>query len=317
LTIRHYLTPLSRYALSLRQIQYFIATAEAGKLSLAASQLGVSQSAVTEAIQALEHETGVALLRRHAKGIELTFEGNQFLRHARAVVAAVSDATQAPRQARSGVAGSFSLAMTFTVAGYFLPAPLARFRRIFPDIEVELFELDRADIERKLVAGKIDLAVILTSNLYNTDDIESEELIRSRRRLWAASNHPLLQARRVTFAQIAPEPYIMLTVDEAEKTAMRYWQRTRYRPNVVFRTTSVEAVRSMVATGTGVSILSDMVYRPWSLEGDRIEARAIQDTVPSMDVGLAWKRDSQLNPCAQAFRDFCHNTYNASGGQLA
>ena len=112
-------------ALSLRQIHYFIATAEAGKLSLAASQLGVSQSAVTEAIKALESETGVELLRRHGKGVELTLEGSQFLRNARAVVAAVSDATQAPRQVRSGVAGRFSLAMTFTVAGYFLPAPLA------------------------------------------------------------------------------------------------------------------------------------------------------------------------------------------------
>ena len=84
-------------ALSLRQINYFIATAEAGKLSLAASQLGVSQSAVTEAIKALEHETGVELLRRHAKGIELTFEGNQFLRHARAVAAAVVVVEAAPR----------------------------------------------------------------------------------------------------------------------------------------------------------------------------------------------------------------------------
>jgi hypothetical protein len=37
--------------------------------------------------------------------------------------------------------------------------------------------------------------------------------------------------------------------------------------------------------------------------------------VPTMDVGLAWKRESKFNPCAQAFRDFCHNTYNASGGQ--
>jgi DNA-binding transcriptional LysR family regulator len=304
-------------ALSLRQIHYFIATAEAGKLSLAASQLGVSQSAVTEAIKALESETGVELLRRHGKGVELTLEGSQFLRNARAVVAAVSDATQAPRQVRSAVAGRFSLAMTFTVAGYFLPAPLARFRRIFPGIVVELFEIDRADIERKLITGEIDLAVMLTSNLGNAEEIESEELIRSRRRLWVPANHPLLQASRVSLAQIAPEPYIMLTVDEAENTALRYWRATRYRPNVVFRTSSVEAVRSLVATGAGVSILSDMVYRPWSLEGDRIEARTIQDTVPSMDVGLAWKRESQLNACAQAFRDFCHNTYNASGGQRA
>lgn len=302
-------------ALSLRQINYFIATAEAGKLSLAASQLGVSQSAVTEAIKALEQETGVELLRRHAKGIELTFEGNQFLRHARAVTVAVSDATQAPRQARSGVSGSFSLATTFTVAGYFLPTPLARFCRIFPDVRVNLFEMDRPDIERKLVRGKIDLAVILTSNLNNADEIETEELIRSRRRLWVAPNHHLLQARRVTLASIAPEPYIMLTIDEADKTAMRYWERTSHRPNIVFRTSSVEAVRSMVATGAGVAVLSDMVFRPWSLEGDRIEARTIQDSIPSMDVGLAWKRNSKFNPCAQAFRDFCHNTYNASGGQ--
>ncbi len=304
-------------ALSLRQINYFIATAEAGKLSLAASQLGVSQSAVTEAIKALEHETGVELLRRHAKGIELTFEGNQFLRHARAVAAAVSDAAQAPRQARSGVSGSFSLAMTYTVAGYFLPTPLARFCRIFPNVRVHLFEMDRPDIERKLVRGKIDLAVILTSNLNNADEIETEELIRSRRRLWVAPNHRLLHARRVTLASIAPEPYIMLTIDEAEKTAMRYWDRTPHRPNIVFRTSSVEAVRSMVATGAGVAILSDMVFRPWSLEGDRIEARTMQDSVPTMDVGLAWKRDSKLGACAQAFRDFCHNTYNASGGQAS
>src|SRR5262249_53129614 len=206
---------------SLRRIHYFIATAEAGKLSLAASQLGVSQSAVTEAIKALEAETGVELLRRHGKGVELTLEGSQFLQNARAVVAAVSDATHAPRQVRSGVTGRFSLAMTFTVAGYFLAAPLARFRRIFPGVAVKLFEIDRVDIERKLVSGEIDLAVMLTSNLKDAEAIESEELIRSRRRLWVPPNHPLLQRRRVTFAEIAPEPYVMLTVDEAEKTAMR------------------------------------------------------------------------------------------------
>lgn len=304
-------------SLSLRQIHYFIATAEAGKLSLAASQLGVSQSAVTEAIKALEAQTGVQLLRRHPRGVELTFEGSQFLRHAHAVVAAVSDATRAPRQARSGVRGRFSMAVSFTVAGYFIPAPLARFRRLFPEVQVDLFEMNRPEIERRLVAGRIDLAVILTSNLNDAEEIEAEELIRSRRRLWTAPNHPLLQRRRVTLASIAPEPYIMLTVDEAERTALRYWARTPYRPNVVFRTSSVEAVRSMVATGAGVSILSDMVYRPWSLEGGRIEARTVHDGVPSMDVGLAWRRGSKLNPCAQAFRDFCHNTYNASGGQIA
>ena len=148
--------------MELRHLRAFVAVADELHFGRAAERLGIQQPPLSLQIQALERETGVSLLRRHAKGIELTFEGNQFLRHARAVVTAVSDATQAPRQARSGIAGNFSLAMTFTVAGYYLPAPLARFCRILPNVQVSLFEMDRADIERKLVAGKIDLAVILT-----------------------------------------------------------------------------------------------------------------------------------------------------------
>lgn len=303
-------------SLSLRQIRYFIATAEAGQLSLAASTLGVSQSAVTEAIKSLERETGAQLFRRHAKGVFLTLEGNQFLQHARNILAAVSDATRAPRRSRSELTGSFSLAVTFTVAGYFMPAPLARFRRLFPGVEPVLHELDRADIEQGLVDGRIDLALFLVSNLRNTAAIDTEVLIQSKRRLWLPVNHPLLQPKRVSLADVAPEPYIMLTIDEADRTAIRYWETTRFRPNIVFRTSSVEAVRSMVATGAGVAILSDMVYRPWSLEGGRIEVRTVEDPVPTMDVGLAWRRHAKLDPCAQAFHDFCHMTYNAAGAEI-
>jgi DNA-binding transcriptional LysR family regulator len=105
---------------------------------------------------------------------------------------------------------------------------------------------------------------------------------------------------------VAEEPYIMLTVDEASNTAQRYWNRTRYRPRTIFRTSSVEAVRSMVANGMGVTVLSDMVYRPWSLDGRRVEVVALADQVPSMDVGLAWAADAELDEAARAFIDFMH-----------
>ena len=72
----------------------------------------------------------------------------------------------------------------------------------------------------------------------------------------------------------------------------------------IFVTSSVEAVRSMVADGLGVTILSDMVYRPWSLEGLRIEQRNLATPVPSMDVGLAWRRGKKLGSAARAFADF-------------
>jgi DNA-binding transcriptional LysR family regulator len=64
-------------------------------------------------------------------------------------------------------------------------------------------------------------------------------------------------------------------------------------------------VRSLVATGTGITILSDMVYRPWSLEGDKLESREIAAAIPTMDVGLAWAKDATLPPPASAFIEFC------------
>ena len=86
----------------------------------------------------------------------------------------------------------------------------------------------------------------------------------------------------------------MLTVDEAAHTAMRYWQLSDYQPRITLRTSSVEAVRSMVANGQGVTILSDMVYRPWSLEGKRIGTAKTDREIPSMDVGLAWRKGTEL-----------------------
>lgn len=294
---------------SLRQIQYFIATADAGKVSLAAANLNVSQSAVTGAIKALEDVLGRSLFDRHSNGVSLTYDGHQFLQHARGIAAAVSEATRAPRRSGATVHGKIQLGVTYTVAGYFLPPLLARFWRLFPNVEVHLHELDRDEIEKGLLSGAIDLAVMLVSNLQRKDDIDSDILLRSRRRLWVSAGHELLRKEKVEFADIAPHPYLMLTVDEAEKSALRYWGCTNYRPNVIFRTLSVEAVRSMVASSMGITILSDMVYRPWSLEGQRIDVRDIAGDVHSMDVGLAWRRGCERS---EAIRAFCETLSMAS-----
>jgi DNA-binding transcriptional LysR family regulator len=85
---------------------------------------------------------------------------------------------------------------------------------------------------------------------------------------------------------------------------MRYWDCTPYRPQVLFRTSSVEAVRTMVASGMGVTILSDLVYRQWSLEGQRLETRDIIEPIPSMDVGVAWKQNAELSSPAAVLQDY-------------
>ncbi|MCY4148497.1 MAG: LysR family transcriptional regulator [Gammaproteobacteria bacterium] len=298
--------------LTFRQIRYFIATVEQGKVSSAAAELNVSQSAVSAAIKDLEEELGYRLFTRKAYGVALTFQGHQFFQHARNILAAVSEAVNAPHEPSEGVEGDIVIGVSFTVAAYFLPNLLLRFKHIFPGVTTRVVEDDREEIERGLIKGRLDLALMLVSNLKNRSEIDSETLLRSHRRLWLSANHPFNQLETVSLAEIQQEPYVMLTVDEASKTAMRYWKKTEHRPNVIFETSSVEAVRSMVALGMGITILSDMVYRPWSLEGHRVETKNVLQDVPTMDVGVAWHHDAQLSLPSRTFRDFVIRAYQNS-----
>lgn len=299
--------------LTLKQLRYFIAAAETGQISHAAMEMNISQSAVTAGIQGLEADLGVKLLTRGAQGVAVTPEGARFLSRARGIMAAVEDATRSPLGEGTRVTGRLRLGVTYTVAGYFMARHYAAFRRSYPGVTLDLSEQPRAAIESALVSGGLDLAVMLTSNLGNAEELEAETLFRSRRRLWLPSDHPLLAAAEVSLHDVAREPYIMLTVDEASRTAGRYWEAHRLTPEVVFTTSSVEAVRSMVAAGMGVTILSDMVYRPWSLEGQRIEQRMVVQPVPSMDVGLSWARGRPLTGPAQVFRAFLSLTLGSGG----
>jgi DNA-binding transcriptional LysR family regulator len=158
-------------------------------------------------------------------------------------------------------------------------------------------------LERILVGSALDLAMMLVSNQRDNAMLTSEILLRSPRRLWLAPEHPLIRSERVHLAEIARYPYVMLTVDEAKHASMRDWSHAALEPKTIVRTSPVDAARSMVAGGIGIAILSDLIYRPWSPEGQRISTRVIEHEVRSMDDGLAWRRDTKLSGATKAFRD--------------
>lgn len=300
--------------ITLRQIKYFIATAETGKITSAAGMHSISPSSVTESIKELEKCVGVKLITRHRRGVNLTFDGYRFLQHCYNINSSVSNAVYAIKNSYTNTSGELVLGITITVAGYFLASPLARFKRTFPNIKIKILEYPRDVIEKMLSEGKLDLAVLLVSNVAN-DDLCLESLVCSKRRLWTSVNHPLCKKDQLSLQDIAKESYIQLMIDEAGETHMDFWNSYNLCPNIIYRTESVEAVRSMVAVGSGVAILSDMVYRPWSLEGDRIEAHEIVDNVPSMDVGLAWSKDRKLSKSARSFIEFCLMEYKSGNAK--
>ncbi|MFU0504068.1 LysR substrate-binding domain-containing protein [Pseudaminobacter sp. NGMCC 1.201702] len=288
-------------AFTIRQLQFFVAVAEQGTVSGAAQNLSISQSAVTDAIKDLERDLGVELFERHPRGLNITHKGHQFLRHATKILADVSDARRTFSDDKELATGRLQLGVTSLVAGYVLSDLLARYRRAFPSIEISAIEDNGDYLEHLLIGGELDVAVMVISNLRDRLALQAEILEVSPYRLWLPLGHTLAGADIIGINDIATEPLIMLTVDEIEENTGKLLAAFGARPHVAFRTRSVEAVRSLVATGAGVALLPDLVYRPWSLEGDRIESRDISGSLPVVQVGMVWRRGSSL---PQAARDF-------------
>lgn len=282
---------------STKQLQHFIAIAETGQVSKAALRCHVTQSSMTASLKALEQSVGATLFSRHAAGVRLTEAGIRFLRHAQQIETTLREAVASVTEHPSPVSGPMRLGVTETISAYVLAPLLVSLTHQFPRLELHVVEMNRERIEAQLNSGELDLAMLLASNL-PPGNLMCQPLVRSPRQLWGHHEHPLMNADRVTLADVATQPYILLDMDEHVRTVETYWSNYHLTLVPHFRTTSIEAVRNLVACGYGVAILSDLVYRPWSLDGQRIIRRPLMDPIPSMDVGLAWAKG---RPQAAAF----------------
>lgn len=277
---------------TLKQLHYFVATAEAGQISLASQRLNITQSAITVAIKQLEEIIHADLFIRVPTGMELTEAGHLFLKNCYEILEKIDTAMNVRDINQHH--GEITIAGTGTIISYVLPMHLSRIQKLYPNLKVKVLELSREKVEQGLEDGTIDLAILLSSNM-NNPNLSVRNLFVSIRKLWVPDGHRLLEKDSVTFEDIENEPYVMLTFDEAENWAMNFWKEYGGEPNITLRTISVEAVRSMVAYGTGITILSDAVYRPWSLEGKRIYSIPLSPAPPSMAVGVVWRKDAELS----------------------
>lgn len=279
--------------LTLRQCEYFLALAQTGQVSKSALRCNVSQSSVTIALRALERSLDVPLFVRHAKGLRLTEAGERFVHHARHVINAANRAVEDIQATPSDISGRLKVGVTETISAYLAPTVLASAEQRFPGLKIQLIEDSRPDIEQGLASGAIDFALLIVSNLAHVDNLEYHTVLKSPRRLWTHADHPLQQKPKISLRDIAKLDFILLDMDEHIDTMRKYWGHHQLKPRIGFQSKSLEAVRSLVAYGKGVTILSDLVYRPWSLEGRRLLRRDVAEAIPSMDIGGVWRRGDQ------------------------
>lgn len=287
--------------ITLRQFRYFLAVSEAASVAAAARMINIAQSAVTKSIQELEDSLGVKLFERTAKGMVLTQDGHRFQASARKVISAVAEAGQLGRGKPEELTGSLTIGVTSLVAGYYLADLFARFQRSHPSVTISVVEDAPQFLEDLLINGEVDLAIMVSNALGDPQALEVEALTRSPNRVWMASGHELAEKAELTLQECAVHPQVVLEADRVENVLNALWSRHGLHPPVLMRSTSLEAVRSLVGIGAGIALLPDFLYRPWTLDAEHVEARSLRDATPNIDVGLVWRRGSRSRPVVTEF----------------
>ncbi len=146
--------------MTLEQLRIFIAVAERGHLTQAAETLSLTPSAVSAALRSLEHRYDVKLFDRVGRGIALTESGRLFLTHARDAVRSAALAEQVLTDLSGSERGHIRLRASQTIASYWLPRPLVRFRQRFPGIEVTLAVGNTQTVAAAVVDGNADMGLV-------------------------------------------------------------------------------------------------------------------------------------------------------------
>lgn len=288
-------------ALTLRAIQNFTVVADVGSISAAVQHLNLSQAAITESIQSLEAHLGVLLFTRHARGMELTHSGHEFLLHSQRIMGAVAGAERALSIRPDSTAGEVTIGTTNPLTAYYLPGLLERFRRAFPNVQVRVYEDSGHYIEHQLVNGEIQVGLVTVSLLSRKTSFDTTILVKSPWKAWVSARHRLTEFAEVSINELKREQFIQLRNDELEVALGSIWRLAGFTPTVSARTRSIEATRGLVAAGTGVTLLPDVLFRPWSLDGENLVALSLVEPFPQLEVGLAWRRGAPISIAAQAF----------------
>ncbi len=148
--------------MTLTQLEYTLAVAEAGNFTLAADKCFVTQPTLSMQVQKLEDELSVKLFNRNTKPITLTIIGTKILEQAKTIVQEAKRMDDIISMEKGEVKGDFKLGIIPTVMPTLLPLFLHSFTKKYPKVNLKIEDLTTSSIEEKLIQGKLDAGIAAT-----------------------------------------------------------------------------------------------------------------------------------------------------------
>ncbi|MFI1705011.1 LysR family transcriptional regulator [Streptomyces griseoruber] len=292
---------------SLRQLEYFVAVASTGSISAAAVQCHASQAGISTAITDLERRLGVQLLvRRRAKGVFLTEAGTRVLDHAHAMLARADDLAASARAEKGRLAGRLTIGCYATLSPFLIPPLVDGFTRGHPDVDLQFMDGSQDEIRQSLLEGACDLGLLYETGAEAGLTCSTVRVCRPY--VILSADHPLAALESVRLADLADEPLILYASPPAPGNAERWLHSAGVKPDIRYLTSSIEAVRSLVARGLGYSMLLQRWPSDTSFEGLPLAAVPISDPLDEPRVVIAHASNVIPTRRASVFAQYARET---------
>lgn len=293
---------------TLKQLAYFVSTADTGTTSQAAAEHFVSQSALSAALTEFETSLGVKLLvRRKGRGVTLTEAGRDMLAQARELLASAEDFALTANETGSSVAGNLTIGCFEMLAPALLPKLMAGFSALWPEVTLDFIEGDQQSITDALNTGKVEVAIQFRNGL-SLPDLVVHELSVPTPHVMLSVEHPLAQADSVRLEQLAEEPFVLMSTDAGKSFMMRSFELAGVTPNIRFRSGNFDHIRSLISHGLAYSLIVQrrMPQRQNFYSG--ISSVPVADPLPPDPILLVHRRGAQLTKRATTFWDYAIST---------
>jgi len=285
--------------MQLRHLRTFAAVATTLNMTRAARQVHLSQSSVTEHIQALEADIGAALFDRSRRRLRLTEAGRRLLAYAGDLLALAHEARAAVADLSGLVTGTLTVGGLETLCANWLPPLLATFQAAHPSVGLHVKVGGSGDLRSGVRAGLIDLCVLFGEQPSDAD-LASASIAQEPLVVITPPNHRLAGRRMIGVDDLANEPFLVTEMGCVYRRIFEtaFPETAAGRPRVAGELGSLGAIRALVAAGMGCALVPRLAA-PGAEDGIAVLSWAgVQDCVP---VVMLWRRQRVQPPALRLF----------------
>ncbi len=303
--------------MELRQLQYALQIAAEKNFSRAAEKLHIAQPSLSQQLSKLEKELGVLLFQRNTNSVELTHAGSAFMEKAQMILDMVGQLEREMEDISDMKKGRLNVGSLPITGSHMLPRVLPLFHSRFPGIEIHLIEDTTNVLENLTAAGRTDISLltlpVLDSNL-SWEPLLDEEIL-----LAVPPTHPLAEraapgeTATVSIRQLREEAFIVLKRGQGfRQIALELCRSNGFEPRIVFESSNIETVQSLVAAGMGIAFVPSMIalghgtsFRPVYLQ---LKERPYRTLV------AAYRKGRYISKAAEAFMGVMREVMNKGDG---